>query len=105
MKIREAFATKAFAAALAGLLFAGPAFCQTPQPQAAKADDKAARETELRGLQDTMRASEEQRRRIEADVETIRADRARLSAALIETTAKVQENERQTNAANQRLAD
>ena len=85
------------------VLAAAPAFAQAPPP-AAKADDKAARETELRGLQDTMRASEEQRRRIEGDVESLKADHARLSAALIETTAKVQDNERQMSAANQRLA-
>ncbi|MGO4872172.1 MAG: murein hydrolase activator EnvC family protein [Roseiarcus sp.] len=51
-----------------------------------------------------MRASDEQRRRIEAEIETFRADRARLSAALIETTANVQEAERQIVAANDRLA-
>jgi murein hydrolase activator len=57
----------------------------------------------LRGVEDTMRASEDQRRRIEADIETIRADRARLTAALIDTTAKVQDTERQMDAANARL--
>ena len=55
------------------------------------------------GVEDTMRASEEQRRRIEADIETFRADRARLNAALIDTTAKVQEAERQIAAADDRL--
>lgn len=113
MTIRPIFArgapalAGASAAALALVLFAAPAARgQTPPPQApaAKPDDQASRQTELRGLEDTMRASEEQRRRIEADVESIKADRARLSAALIETTAKVQDNERQANAANQRLA-
>ena len=43
---------------------------------------------ELRGVEDTLRASEEQRRQIEAEIEAIRADRARLNAALIETTAE-----------------
>ncbi len=106
MKIREAFAQDAAAAILAALLAAAaPASAQTPPPQpAAKRDEKAARETELRGLEDTMRASEEQRRRIAADLESLKADRARLSAALIDTTAKVQDNERQMSAANQRLA-
>ena len=70
---------------------------------AAKSDDKATQEMQLRGVEDTMRASEEQRRRIEADIETIRADRARLNAALIDTTAKVQGAERQIEAANERL--
>jgi murein hydrolase activator len=104
MRISEAFAPSVVAAVFAALVAAASALAQAQPPQTAKADDKAARETELRGLEDTMRASEEQRRRIEADVESIKADRARLSAALIETTAKVQDNERQMNAANQRLA-
>ena len=104
MRILEAFAPSVVGAVFGALVAAAPALAQTQPPQTAKTDDKAARETELRGLEDTMRASEEQRRRIEADVESIKADRARLSAALIETTAKVQDNERQMNAATQRLA-
>jgi murein hydrolase activator len=59
-----------------------------------KGDDKATPEMQLRGVEDTMRASEDQRRRIEADIQSIRADRARLNAALIDTTAKVQDAER-----------
>ena len=42
--------------------------------------------------------------RIEAEIESIRADRARLSAALIETTAKVQDAERGAAAADDKLA-
>ena len=69
-----------------------------------KSEGDAAPQTKLRGVEDTMRASDEQRRRIQADIETIRADKARLTAALIETTAKVQEAERQMAASNERLA-
>jgi murein hydrolase activator len=79
-----------------------PALADSAAPDAKK-DDKANQEMQLRGVEDTMRASEDQRRRIEADIETIRADRARLNAALIDTTAKVQDNERQIDAANGRL--
>jgi murein hydrolase activator len=108
MKIRKALARKArrtLASAAAVVLIAGAAFAQTPAPASPpKPDDKSARETELHGVEDTIRASEEQRRKIEADVEALKADRARLTAALIETTAKVQDNERQMSAANQRLA-
>ena len=48
----------------------------------------------LRGVQDTLHQSEEQRRAIETEIDSVRADRARLSAALIDTTAKVQDAER-----------
>ena len=78
----------------AALLFAGGSVRADPDGVGSKTDDKAAQETRLRGVEDTMRASDEQRRRIEADIETYRADRARLNAALIDTTAKVQEAER-----------
>ena len=65
---------------------------------------KADKEVELRGVEDTMRASDEQRRNIDSEIESIRADRARLSAALIATTAKVQDAERGVAAADDRLA-
>ncbi len=89
-------------AGLAGL--SSPAAAQSDAP-AGKADERAARATQLRGVEDTLKASEEQRRQIEADVEAIRVDRARLNAALIETTAKVQENEGRRATANARLAE
>src|SRR5271170_2316995 len=83
--------------ALPSLAFADPA-------PAAPATGDATPQMQLRGVEDTMRASEDQRRRIETDIETIRADRARLNAALIDTTAKVQDAERQMDAGNARLA-
>ncbi|HYC24748.1 MAG TPA: peptidoglycan DD-metalloendopeptidase family protein [Roseiarcus sp.] len=81
---------------------AGPA-APAPSVPAPQTDEKEMHEMELRGVQDTLRASDEQRRRIEADIEGLRADHARLNAALIETTAKVKDNERQMAAANERL--
>ena len=65
---------------------------------------RANKEMELRGVEDTLHQSEEQRRTIEAEIESVRADRARLSAVLIETTAKVQDAERGAEAAADRLA-
>jgi septal ring factor EnvC (AmiA/AmiB activator) len=103
MRIRRALTQGAQAAIVAGLIAAAPGHAQTPAPPP-KSDEKSSRETELRGVEDTMHASDEQRRKIEADVEALKADRARLTAALIETTTKVQDNERQMAAANQRLA-
>jgi septal ring factor EnvC (AmiA/AmiB activator) len=86
---------------------AGVSVCASAQTDApvAKPDERAAKQMELRGVEDTLKASEEQRRQIEADVEAIRVDRARLNAALIETTAKVQENESRRAAANARLGE
>src|SRR5271170_1503135 len=81
-----------------------------PSPPPVAADQERAdkervnKQTELRGVEDTLRASEEQRRAIETEIESIRADRARLSAALIETTAKVQDAERAAAAAGDKLA-
>ena len=73
-------------------------------PPAATDQERANKETELRGVEDTLRASEEQRRAIEAEIDSVRADRARLSAALIQTTAKVQDAERGAAAAGDKLA-
>jgi septal ring factor EnvC (AmiA/AmiB activator) len=74
-----------------------------PPAPASPAADEAAQQDRLRGVEDTLRASDEQRRHIEADIESLRADRARLNAALIDTTAKVQDAERDVAAANERL--
>ena len=47
--------------------------------------------------------SDEQRRAIESEIDSVRTDRARLSAALIDTTAQVQDAERGAAAAADRL--
>ena len=75
-----------------------------PPPPAATDQQRANKEIELRGVEDTLRQSEDQRRSIESQIESVRADRARLSAALIETTAKVQDAERGAAAAADKLA-
>jgi septal ring factor EnvC (AmiA/AmiB activator) len=78
----------------------------TEQPASpGKKGEIDARQQELRGVQDTIRASEEQRRRIEAELESMRNDRARLNAALIETAARVQRSETGLAALEARLAD
>jgi septal ring factor EnvC (AmiA/AmiB activator) len=75
-----------------------------PNPPAASDPQRANKEMELRGVEDTLRQSEEQRRAIETEIDSVRADRARLSAALIETTTKVQDAERGAAAAADRLS-
>jgi murein hydrolase activator len=82
--------------------FADPA--QPNPPAASSGPQRAETEMELRGVEDTLRQSEDQRRAIEAEIESVRADRARLAAALIDTTAKVQDAERGAAAAADKLA-
>jgi septal ring factor EnvC (AmiA/AmiB activator) len=104
MRIRRmgavALALVAFLSAARG----APAESPQADPSEAADHERAEKEIELRGVEDTIRASEEQRRGIDSEIESIRADRARLSAALIETTARVQDAERGAAAADDRLA-
>jgi murein hydrolase activator len=83
---------------------AGGAFAEPASPPEPSEQQRADKEMELRGVEDTLRESEEQRRAIETEIDSVRADRARLSAALIETTAKVQDAERGAAAATEKLA-
>lgn len=61
------------------------------------------RQGELRGVEDDLRLSDEQRRKIEAEVELIRSDRARLSAALLATASRVQGLEARASDVEKRL--
>ena len=93
------------AAALVASLGAAWAAFADPAPPPEAADQQCAdKELELHSVEDTLRESEEQRRAIETEIDSVRADRARLSAALIETTAKVQDAERGAAAATDKLA-
>src|SRR5271169_5661380 len=103
-RFRRIAAGSAAVVASFGAAWAAQADSAPPDPPAAVDQARANKETELRGVEDTLRASEEQRRAIEAEIESVRADRARLTAALIETTAKVQDAERGAAAATDKLA-
>src|ERR1700727_1508399 len=94
-----------------GLALAGPPPPNPPaaagQPSADKQPSdpqRADKEMELRGVEDTLRQSEEQRRAIETEIDSVRADRARLSRALIQTTAKVQDAEGGASACSHKLS-
>ncbi len=105
---RSALCAAALGAALGcAPALADPAGPAAPTSESAKvrreASRKAGKETELRGVEDTIRASEEQRRSIQAEIESIRMDKARLMDALIATTGRVQDAERGVAAADQRL--
>jgi septal ring factor EnvC (AmiA/AmiB activator) len=80
----------------------GPARSES-QPGLGKAQDLSEQRTELRGLQDTLDASDAQRRKIKADIETLRGDRARLNAALITASARVSTTEAKISEAEKRL--
>jgi septal ring factor EnvC (AmiA/AmiB activator) len=89
----------AFAFACGLLLFAVVAQAQSPErnPHLDK------RQGELRSVEDDLRLSDEQRRKIEAEVELIRSDRARLSAALLATASRVQGLEARASDVEKRL--
>ena len=91
-------------AALVAAFAAGWGARADSAPPTAADQERADKATELRGVEDTLRASDEQRRAIEAEIDSVRADRAGLTAALIDTTAKVQDAERGAAAAGDKLA-
>ncbi len=103
-RIRIGQRAAAVAVLVASFIVCGRSFAETAVPPPAPQQERAEKEIELRGVEDTIRASEDQRRSIESEIDSIRADRARLSAALIETTGTVQETERGIAAANERVA-
>ncbi len=61
------------------------------------------RQGELRSLEEGMRLSESQRAKIESELELIRTDRVRLTAAMLETTARVQASENRVAEAERKL--
>lgn len=89
------------AAAQEGLRVTSP----QSEPQAAGTSrDLDNKQLELRGVEDTIGVSEEQRRQIEAEIENLRSDRARLVAALLATTEKVGAAEKKIAESEARLA-
>lgn len=89
----------------------GPAQAQqAPAPVAGAAqgaaetvEEKAKRETDLKVLEEAMATSAEARKRLEAEIEEIRTDRAKLNGALIDTAGRVRGTEDRIRALEQRL--
>ncbi|MBJ6127037.1 murein hydrolase activator EnvC family protein [Microvirga splendida] len=98
---------------LAALMIAAslsPAGAQQPTPAPAApsvpaetAEEKARREQDLKVLEQAITANAEARRRLEAEIESIRADRAKLNTALIETAERVRGTEDRIRGLEQRL--
>ncbi len=85
---------------------------QAPDPNAEqvaretqqKQEEKRAREAELKAIEERLAGNAEARAKLETEIAGIRADRASLNAALLETTAKTQAAEGRIAALEQRLA-
>jgi septal ring factor EnvC (AmiA/AmiB activator) len=88
-----------FAVACGLVLIAVDAQAQSPE----RNPNLDQRQGELRGVEDDLRLSDKQRRKIEAEVELIRSDRARLSAALLATASRVQGLEARASDVEKRL--
>lgn len=81
-----------------------PARAEPPAPSGAAAGETVeTRRAELQKLENDITVSDDQRRQIQADLEAIRTDRVRLSAALIDTNDKVQAAESKVAALEARL--
>ena len=96
----KALALAAWMASGLGLAQAQPAPAAAP---AETADEKAKRESDLKALEEAMAASAAARRRLEAEIDEMKSDRARLNAALIDTAGRVRGTEDRTRALEQRL--
>ena len=79
------------ALAAATQLFAGLALAQSAPEDPRQVIDKG--QSDLRAIEDERKAAEERSRRTDAEIELMRNDRARLNAALIETTARARAGE------------
>jgi septal ring factor EnvC (AmiA/AmiB activator) len=74
------------------------------EPVAAKdAPDLSLKRLELRGVEDTINASSEQRRQLEGEVATLRADRERLNQNLLEAAERLRAAEERAGEIEQRL--
>jgi septal ring factor EnvC (AmiA/AmiB activator) len=99
--------------AVLGLMFSlGTASAQAPAPEPEqlareamqKLVEKQAREAELKTIEERLAGNAEARSKLEAEIAAIRADRAALNKALLETTSRTQAAEQRIGAVEQRLA-
>ncbi|CAH1650835.1 Septal ring factor EnvC (AmiA/AmiB activator) [Hyphomicrobiales bacterium] len=123
MLLMSCFSTgKSFAARLAtvsvaagALMAAGQAWAQTGAPppatpyapleQAQRAqEDKLQREEELKAIENEMRARAEARAKLDEEIASLQADRARLNGALIETNQRATAAETRVSQIEQRLS-
>jgi septal ring factor EnvC (AmiA/AmiB activator) len=102
--VQKATSAKLALVALVAFLVQLPAFAQTAlQKRDEKTEQLSGHKLELRGMQDTLEASQEQRAKIEAEVASIRTDRAKLATALVDLVHSIDERERKIGEAEGRL--
>lgn len=105
----KSFPCKVFGlAALLTVASLSPTGAQQPAPAplaapVETAEEKARREQDLKVLEEAITANAEARRRLEAEIESIKADRAKLNAALIGTAERVRGTEDRIRGLEQRL--
>ncbi|HEU4518553.1 MAG TPA: peptidoglycan DD-metalloendopeptidase family protein [Microvirga sp.] len=111
-RIARAYRLAGRIAALAALAAAGlsaaaaqerPAAGASPPVAAGTDDEKAKREADLKALQDALAVSAEARRRLDAEIDAIRTDRAKLNEALIGTAERARVTEDRVRALELRL--
>ncbi len=81
---------------------AGPA-AGTPQIAPETLEEKQKRQNDLKVLEDAMNANAEAQKRLQAEIDGIKTDRAKLNATLIETAGRVRETEDRIRGLEQRL--
>jgi len=74
-----------------------------PAVPAETAEEKARREQDLKVLEEALAANAEARRRLEAEIESVKADRAKLNTALIDTAERMRGTEDRIRGLEQRL--
>jgi septal ring factor EnvC (AmiA/AmiB activator) len=67
------------------------------------APDLSGKRLELRGVQDTLDASDEQRRKIDSEIATLQAERERLNQTLLDATARLRATEESAAEVEQKL--
>lgn len=82
-----------------------PATAPDAQTSDTKTTDLSGKRLELRGVEDTLSASEEQRRKIDSEIEKLQAERERLNKALLDATARLRATEESAEEVEKRLVE
>lgn len=82
---------------------ATPPAASLPAPGAAAPTALDENQFRLRGLEENLRQSKEDRQKLQADIDSMRDDRAKLSAALVDTTSRAQAAEAKVAEVERRL--